>query len=337
MGEFNLEEGWIFEVEAFDVKTYYKLTPDSPAPLWVKVESVYQNTSLFDTIAVINETDLYNTWLPFCTKSRKLKQITNTEQLIYFNNAVPLSPRDAVLQAYSVDAMEERATVIMGKSVESFPGIEMPPIDGWFGADRMVFHAMKFLVEPVTDTTVRIVWIANLDLKSPVPQAFLNFILRKVACFFLVFLGRTVRSITEEGEKSVYRQRMKKRPEFYEWLRIRMEDSKEFLMKKYMEGNLPPAWQSLVTQAAADPKLRAGIEQSMAAQMADAHITREEAEARYLQQHQQQQQGGVAGATASASTGSSPTQPKQAQPETVANTAVGLLPWVLLVATNLLS
>eukprot|EP00004_Rigifila_ramosa_P018451 TRINITY_DN4593_c0_g1_i3.p1 TRINITY_DN4593_c0_g1~~TRINITY_DN4593_c0_g1_i3.p1 ORF type:complete len:433 (+),score=122.31 TRINITY_DN4593_c0_g1_i3:170-1300(+) len=223
MGEFNLENDWILENEVFSVKTSYKLTSDSPTPLWIKVEAVYEQTPLFDTIAVINETDLFNTWLPFCTKSLRLKQISNTEQLIYFNNTVPLNPRDAVLQAYSVDALERRAVVIMGQSVTSFPGIEMPPIDGWIGADRMFFHAMKFLVEPVNDTTTRIVWIANLDLKSPLPQTLLNFILRKVACFFLVFLGKMAKSIGEEGETNVYRIRIKNNPLFYQWLKNRID------------------------------------------------------------------------------------------------------------------
>jgi len=181
---------------------------------------------IIDTIAVINETDYFTRWMPMCSISKKLKQVGRSEQVLHFNIGHFVMTRDCVMNAYGIDAMEDRATLILGNSVDEYEGVEMPPVTGW-GAQRMFMHELKFLIEPVTDMEARVVQITCIDMKMNLPEAILQFILNKVAALQLIMLRREARLIQGDGDSNPYRQAIKNNPVFYDWLKKRVEESKK--------------------------------------------------------------------------------------------------------------
>lgn len=228
LGDFNLTEGWIVDSQAFDVTTSFRIGKGANGEqlLYTKLEAYFKDTPLFDTIAVINETDLFTRWMPMCSISSKLKQVGRSEQVLHFNIGHLIMTRDCVMNAYGIDAMEDRCTLIMGRSVDEYPGVTMPRVSGW-GAQRMFMHELKFLIEPITDTEARVVQITCIDMKMDLPETVLQFILKKVAALQLIRLRREARLIQADGDSNPYRQAIKANPQFYKWLAGRVEETKK--------------------------------------------------------------------------------------------------------------
>jgi hypothetical protein len=79
--------------------------------------------------------------------------------------------------------------------------IELPDVAGW-GCQRMVFHELKILVEPVSATATRNCLIAKIDLKMPLPQSILALVGRKVSILRESCVNRCI-AITEAIVKAI--------------------------------------------------------------------------------------------------------------------------------------
>eukprot|EP00735_Rhodelphis_limneticus_P011262 TRINITY_DN4342_c0_g1::TRINITY_DN4342_c0_g1_i1::g.21167::m.21167 TRINITY_DN4342_c0_g1::TRINITY_DN4342_c0_g1_i1::g.21167 ORF type:complete len:596 (-),score=103.44,sp/Q7Z3T8/ZFY16_HUMAN/42.42/1e-16,FYVE/PF01363.16/5.4e-19,START/PF01852.14/9.8e-05,START/PF01852.14/3.7e+03,FYVE_2/PF02318.11/0.0024,RRP7/PF12923.2/0.14,RRP7/PF12923.2/1.2e+02,CRCB/PF02537.10/0.55,HypA/PF01155.14/1.1 TRINITY_DN4342_c0_g1_i1:238-1989(-) len=222
MDSFTKEDGWVFALDALGVKTYYQLADDGT--VWLKMTSLLR-CPLFDLIAVVNETDLFHRWIPFCNDARRLKQLSRAHQVIYHALAIPLFTRDAVLSAYGVDATDQGCVLLMGKTINGegmdFP---IPPVVRGFGACRMEYNALQILIRPKNKDEAQAVFILNVDPKAAVPQNLLNWVLKKVAGLVLVMMAKEALKVQEEGEENVYRHRVRENPEFYGWLQKRFDE-----------------------------------------------------------------------------------------------------------------
>eukprot|EP00736_Rhodelphis_marinus_P003374 Rmarinus@m.17789 len=218
MNLFTLDEGWTFALEALGVTTHFKLAEDGT--IWLKMQSLMR-CPLFDLVAVVNETDQFHRWLPFCNDSRQLKQVGRAHQVVYHCLNMPFLARDAVLAAYGVDATDEGHLLIMGSSVDPVEyGIEDCPAQG----TRMNYKALQILITPSARDLAKATMIINVDAKAPVPNWLLHLILKKVAGLVLYMMSKEANCVSEDGEESVYRQRVKEKSEFYDWLRRRFDE-----------------------------------------------------------------------------------------------------------------
>ncbi|CAK4617360.1 hypothetical protein LEN26_006053 [Aphanomyces euteiches] len=241
--EFNNDKdaGWRFAQTYFGVSTHWK--PGNDGTVWIKLDGVCEDVDVFNSLAVIRETDLFNMWVPFCNKVELLDKLARVEILTYVNLALPFLQRDAVIHAFGINATyEHRCILLLGQSPneENHPNVTFPPIKGW-NADRMQLRAFRALIEPYARNRARTCIVANVDPKCPVPQSLLNFTIKKMAGILLYLLMREAQKIEKSATESTptsnpYTQRILHDP-FYQWLRLRMDKWFDLLE----DGKLPPA------------------------------------------------------------------------------------------------
>jgi hypothetical protein len=114
----NNNNNWILAQTLFGITTYYRREPNDNS-LSIKIEgellSDSNNTPLFEQIVVLRECDLYHTWAPFMTKSRKLAQLDKLDVVAWYEVGVPLLGlmRDACYRAVGCDCMKEDGSVLL--------------------------------------------------------------------------------------------------------------------------------------------------------------------------------------------------------------------------------
>ncbi|KDO31719.1 hypothetical protein SPRG_03637 [Saprolegnia parasitica CBS 223.65] len=227
--EFNADAdaGWRFAQTYFGVSTHWK--PGDDGTIWLKLDGICEGVDIFNALAVVRETDLFNLWAPFCNKSSLLATLGRVELITYLSVAIPLMQRDAVVHAFGINATyEHRCVVLLGKSIteDQSPvnNIEFPPVKGW-NADRMELRAFRALVEPYARNRGRTCIVVNVHPKCPVPMSLLNFTIKKMAGVLLYLLMREAAKVEkhsdEPGTTNQHVLRIQNDP-FYAWLRLRM-------------------------------------------------------------------------------------------------------------------
>jgi len=110
------ENSWILAQTLFGITTYYRREPIDNS-LSIKIEGELSDVSvpLFEQIVVLRECDLYHTWAPFMTKSRKLAQLDKLDVVAWYEVGVPLLGlmRDACYRAVGCDCMKEDGSVLL--------------------------------------------------------------------------------------------------------------------------------------------------------------------------------------------------------------------------------
>jgi hypothetical protein len=81
----------------------------------VKIEGELHGVPLFEQLVVLRECDLYHTWAPFTSKSRKLAQLDKLDVVAWFIVGVPALglTRDACYRAVGCDCMNENGSVLL--------------------------------------------------------------------------------------------------------------------------------------------------------------------------------------------------------------------------------
>lgn len=229
--EFNCEvdTDWQFGQTYVGVTTHWK--PGEDGTVWLKLDGLVEGVDIFNTIAVIRETDMYNVWVPFCNRSLLLQQNGHVDIVAYMSVAFPLLQRDAVIKAFGINACyESRAILLLGKTVDecSLPAsVQVPKARGW-NADRMEMRGFRALIEPITRTKARVCIVANIDPKCPIPRSLLNFGIKKVAGILLYLVRKEAEKIEQTqrdgSTDNEHLQRIQHDPtHFYSWLRPLME------------------------------------------------------------------------------------------------------------------
>jgi hypothetical protein len=147
---------WIFALQMFGISTYYQLDTKSNE-IKIKLEGEMEDLPLFEQCAVIHEVDLFKEWIPFCRESINVAKLGRAELLPYLTIGLPGFNRDFALIAYGADCMIERGKfLIIGKPVESYPGLTIPfKEEGWFHK-RMVLQEFLTIVDLLTPTSAKV-------------------------------------------------------------------------------------------------------------------------------------------------------------------------------------
>ena len=87
----------------------------SDGSLSVKIEGELHGVPLFEQLVVLRECDLYHTWAPFTSMSRKLAQLDKLDVVAWFIVGVPALglTRDACYRAVGCDCMNENGSVLL--------------------------------------------------------------------------------------------------------------------------------------------------------------------------------------------------------------------------------
>ena len=98
----------------FGVSTSYR-RETSDGSLSVKIEGELHGVPLFEQLVVLRECDLYHTWAPFTSKSKKLAQLGRLDVVAWFIVGVPALglTRDACYRAVGCDCMNENGSVLL--------------------------------------------------------------------------------------------------------------------------------------------------------------------------------------------------------------------------------
>jgi hypothetical protein len=219
LDEFTKNDGWKLSTEIGGTKVYWK--PGDGDTIWVKIDGEIKGPDVVDSLAVIKESDLWHTWVPFCSQSKCLKEVGRVELLAHMTIAMPLMKRDAVVHGFGVDMTDDGMLLIISESVDSFPGVTIPAPKG---CKRMEFNGFKCMIKPLGRNRLKNMLIVNVDPKAPLPQSMVQFFLRKFAGVMLHFWAKAARKVQTHPEKSAIAKRMRERDDFYKgWLQPKID------------------------------------------------------------------------------------------------------------------
>lgn len=82
------DERWVLGLDMFGYRTHYIVEEDHN--VLVRIEGSQENLPLFEQLAVIRELQLYKEWVPFCSKSEMLHEISHTDMIAFMHIWSPL-------------------------------------------------------------------------------------------------------------------------------------------------------------------------------------------------------------------------------------------------------
>lgn len=153
---------WLKGGQNSSVTSYYRI--DSDGFLSLKLVGCQQNVPIFEQILVMYEVDFYKDWVPLCYVSNLVKRISKWsifkfipsnydidkgELVANIGMGIKFGPfRDLVAHCYAADCVYENGTVVLiGQSVDSFPGVIIPQTNfGYFG-NRANLISMQAFIE----------------------------------------------------------------------------------------------------------------------------------------------------------------------------------------------
>eukprot|EP01041_Mallomonas_annulata_P007529 gene7529-15418_t len=230
------DDGWIYAITLFGVSTHYKSQADGS--LLLRLQGSGADLPLFEQVAVVHEADLYPKWVPFCSDARTVTKITHADLIVHMNIQMPMLSREAAVRFNGVDCLNEQGTVIfLGESVDQWvsPAIPWKPT-GWFH-DRMIISEFKAIVRVESPSSAKIIVIASLDPRAPIPVFLRNFIIRNFAGILVSCMQTQAKKIIAEPEGD-YGQRMRNQKEFYvDYLLPKLRTYCDF--KQWPQPNIP--------------------------------------------------------------------------------------------------
>jgi hypothetical protein len=151
------------------------------------------------------------------------------------NISIPPISRDFSLHAFAADCLHEHGKlVITGKSIEEYEPKPLPlkPV-GWFH-NRMVVKEFKVICEINSPTNAKVnlsplcifyqnfflsvffqsTIIAHLNPRAPLPQTFINFIMKNVAGLMLYLFQKQAIKVSNDPNCE-HAQRIRSNREFY--------------------------------------------------------------------------------------------------------------------------
>lgn len=109
----NTPTSWTLSQTLFGITTHYRREADKT--LSIKIEGELHGIPLFEQMVILRECDLYHTWAPFCTSSRKLAQLDKLDVVAWYNvgSSTLGLVRDACYRAVGCDCMREDGSVMI--------------------------------------------------------------------------------------------------------------------------------------------------------------------------------------------------------------------------------
>jgi hypothetical protein len=109
----NTPTSWTLSQTLYGITTHYRREADNT--LSIKIEGELHGIPLFEQMVILRECDLYHTWAPFCTSSRKLAQLDKLDVVAWYNvgSSTLGLVRDACYRAVGCDCMREDGSVMI--------------------------------------------------------------------------------------------------------------------------------------------------------------------------------------------------------------------------------
>lgn len=257
-------DGWTKQGERgrHNFTIHYKMNDKPPLgrDLSVRIESVVHSDLLVPIISVLNESELYSSFLPNWTvpklrvsKSEKLQQRGRCSQIVNIETEVPwpLAMRQVIIKAVAIDDLDRQdGDVSSGRIVirlqsldtdtNNKEGYEVPPtirgavrvkVKGGFIIEKvatdhpLVSHALQYYRKSKKDTSkedlVSVTLSFCVDLQlSSVPKPFIDFFVRQA-------IGRMwnmfldVAEGVKSGRQKAHCEAISKKRDLYDWVEER--------------------------------------------------------------------------------------------------------------------
>jgi len=250
-------EGWVTHVDESDCKVMYRAN-EGTAFHSFRMSGPVAGGDLCDLICVLNEIDLWPTWVPSLSfptmrvdEAFQVMSISKTDQVAYMRAAVPwpMASREVLLRIYGMDMMSKEDKVVVAlHSMDEAAGTalvgDLPPAlhpseDAMLGLDaaalqacrdqipgpeqgftRMEAHGGAVLTYHSPDKT----WldiVFTVDAKIPIlPTSLINAITKRLCSMILSLLNRTVKTV----KGSVYDERKQANQNLYGYIDERLEE-----------------------------------------------------------------------------------------------------------------
>lgn len=223
------KEGWVNESSG-KIKVSYKNIPGTRTYSILTEAEI--EVPIFNFIALMYESDLYHTWVPFCKRSSTVANITRSRKIVAQEFHVPLiATRQTCLYGYGANLLlSDGIVVIVSKSCDhelTFKGIALPDIGK---GKRAAVNMMGCIVRPLSYEKIHATIISNFDpMIKLVPYKVLNYFSRKLAKGMFKKIVKKAKNF--EGSEYQKRINMPENREFYEYL--------ERTQKEYLDSISP--------------------------------------------------------------------------------------------------
>jgi hypothetical protein len=243
------QQDWVKQGEnhgKYDFTVYYKV--EEGARLTCRVESPIPVGLLVPVLSVLNESDLYETWIPYwkrpfrmgVRRSRNIFQDTRGHQVIQVQCDVPwpVAPREALFDVQAVDDIDEHGFIV-AKMTSLDEGVATNLLPDSFripdladGTERCDFDgAVLFRACPTDhpDYASTKTKFPNEDLlllqfmmyfdahMAFVPHSMINFVTRTAMGMIWNQL-LTIAEQVRDGKREGHRDAIAKKAAFYEWM-----------------------------------------------------------------------------------------------------------------------
>lgn len=240
------QEGWKKQTEKHgyrDVVIYYKVDSGSNQ-IVCRIDSPIESSLLNPFLSVLNESELYYTWMPRYTvpvkvgmsESNKLAEFGRGHQVVQVKIDMPplFNNRECIQHACAVDSIEEDKSIVVSvKSLDTGKhyGIEIPPTEK--GYTRVDFKAgvvvrpcpsdhpslAKSKHEYPADEQLLIVSVQEkIDAHvAGVPMKLINFFTRTVIAAQWISLLKVAEGV-RDGKRKEHQEAIKQKTELYSWV-----------------------------------------------------------------------------------------------------------------------
>ncbi|CAD8068172.1 unnamed protein product [Paramecium sonneborni] len=218
----NLNEldsgGWRIEKQTQNLIIKYKLFEEEQT-VTVYLDSVFE-ANITKLMALINEIDLYQNYVPFCQRSSMNKQLSKTckicDIIVYFPF---ISDRRAVFVGEGIDRLMINGTIVfVCKSIDQ--NIEyQQKHDIHFQTNKklvsLIINYYIFELTPINNNKCRVRAITNSNPQVKyLPNWIIGYLARKMAHE----LFERMEKITKNFEKSPWFEKYNQNIEFYQWI-----------------------------------------------------------------------------------------------------------------------
>ena len=224
--------------------------------LTARCETPVDKSLLSPFLSVLNETELYETWLPSwnvprfkVTKCKKLSQRGRCSQvlIVTFSIPWPMASREVVLLADGIDDIDKNGDIaIRLRSLNTGDEDNLVPpsedkstvrvdIDGGFlickcpNDHPALLQDQKKKGSSSNDDKILITFAASMDPKMKLlPQSFLNFLVKVAFAFCWSILLKIARDV-QNGKREDHKKKIaEKREVLYDWVESRLKEMLSF-------------------------------------------------------------------------------------------------------------
>ncbi|CAD8062108.1 unnamed protein product [Paramecium sonneborni] len=221
--QLNLNElesdGWVIEKNTKSLVIKYKIdSKNSTVTLFM--DSVFE-ANITKLMALINEIELYQNYVPFCVRSSMPKRIGKCCKICDIQVYFPLiSDRKAVFVGEGIDRLNINGTIVfLCKSVDNdLEFLKLHNID--LSKDKrkfvnLILNYYVFELTPLSDNKCRVRAVTNSDPQCRyIPKALVALVARKMAST----LFEKMQKITKDFNKSLWYPKYIENQEFYDWI-----------------------------------------------------------------------------------------------------------------------